>query len=102
MLVASLLALLTTEALVGDKNTKQSLRVSTRLIKLVATVALPGPEISNDISTTSGLAKNPYAVTISELPIVPFAPALNDEYHALFRLVYVVPEAAVPQLDDPG
>ena len=94
--------MLTTEALVGDKNTKQSLRDSTVEIKLAATVAFPGPEISNDTSTTSGLAKNPYAVIISELPIVPFAPAPNGEYHELFRLVYVVPEAAVPQLDEPG
>ena len=43
-----------------------------------ATVALPGPVINNETSTTSGLAKNPYEVMISELPIVPSAPAANE------------------------
>ena len=87
--VASAPALLTTDDLVGDKNTIASLRDSAVDIKLAATVALPGPEISRDTSTTSGLDKNPYAVVISVLPIVPSAPALNDALNGVLIFVNV-------------
>ena len=59
-------------------NTNTSLRDSAIAITEVATVALPGPVINNETSTTSGLAKNPKDVIISELPIVPSAPADNE------------------------
>ena len=53
MSVTSSPALSTQFALVGDKNTRQSLRVSAIEIRLVATVASAGPETTKLISTDS-------------------------------------------------
>ena len=103
MLDVSAPELLTTEDFVGDKNTMQSLRPSTKEIKFVATVELPGPEIKSDNGTpTSAPANWSYAVITSDAPIVPSEPLVIDAEKGVLTTVNTLAIDVLPQFVPDG
>ena len=89
----------TTSALSGEANTTESFLFSAIVIKLSMWVALAGPAMIKPTSTVSASWNNSAAVFFwASVAALPFAPPDKASDVGVLTAVYVVPDAALPQL----